>query len=62
VARIYAFAELSLPDEVRERMRRWAEENARDKRPVHRYTLERFGYDEAGLQRNFARYRERFIV
>jgi len=62
VARIYAFAELPLPDEARERMRRWAEENARDKRPLHRYTLERFGYDEAGLQRDFARYRARFIV
>ena len=62
VARIYAFAELSLPDEVRASMRRWAQENARDKRPVHRYTLERFGYDEEGLQRDFARYRERFIV
>ncbi len=62
VARIYAFAGLSLPEEVRARMRRWAKENARDKRPVHGYTLERFGYDEAGLQRDFARYRERFIV
>lgn len=61
VARIYAFAGLSLPDGVRARMRRWAEENARDKRPLHRYTLERFGYTEQGLARDFARYRERFI-
>jgi hypothetical protein len=43
-------------------MRRWAQENARDKRPVHRYTLERFGYTEAQLRRDFARYRARFIV
>ena len=61
VARIYAFAGLSLPDEVRARMLRWAEENARDKRPVHRYTLERFGYTEEGLRESFARYRARFI-
>jgi hypothetical protein len=60
VARIYAFAGLPLPDEVCARMRRWAEENARDKRPVHRYALERFGYTEAGLRRDFARYRARF--
>jgi hypothetical protein len=62
VARIYAFAGLSLPEAVRERMRRWAIENARDRRPLHRYTLERFGCDEAGLRRDFARYRERFLV
>ena len=62
VARIYAFAGLSFPDEVRARMLRWAEENARDKRPIHRYTLERFGYTEAGLRQTFARYAERFIA
>ncbi len=62
VARIYSFAGLSFPEEVRASMLRWARENARDKRPVHRYTLERFGYDEAGLERDFARYRERFVV
>ena len=61
VARIYAFAGLSLPDEVRARMLRWAEENSRDKRPVHRYALERFGYTEEGLRRAFARYCARFI-
>jgi hypothetical protein len=62
MARIYAFAGLAFPEAVRERMRRWAVENARDKRPLHRYTLERFGCDEAGLRRDFARYRERFLV
>jgi hypothetical protein len=60
-ARIYAFAGLSFDDEVAAGMRRWAVENARDKRPVHRYTQERFGLDEAGLRRDFARYRDRFL-
>jgi hypothetical protein len=60
-ARIYAFAGLSFDDEVAAGMRRWAVENARDKRPVHRYTQERFGLDEAGLRRDFARYRARFL-
>ena len=60
-ARIYAFAGLSFDDEVAAGMRRWAVENARDKRPVHRYTQERFGLDEAGLRRDFARYWERFL-
>jgi Sulfotransferase family len=61
-ARIYAFAGLSFDEEVAAGMRRWAVENAREKRPVHRYTQERFGLDEAGLRRDFARYRERFLV
>jgi hypothetical protein len=61
-ARIYAFAGLSFDDQVAAGMRRWAVENARDKRPVHRYTQERFGLDEAGLRRDFARYRERFLA
>ena len=61
-ARIYAFAGLSLGDDVAARMRRWAVENAREKRPVHRYTLERFGFDEPALRRDFARYRERFLA
>jgi hypothetical protein len=61
-ARIYAFAAIELPNEALEGMRRWAVENAREKRPIHRYTLERFGFDEAGLRRDFARYRERFLA
>ena len=61
-ARIYAFAGLSFGEEVAAGMRRWASENAREKRPVHRYTLEKFGFDEAGLRRDFSRYRKRFWV
>lgn len=61
-ARIYAFAGLSLGDEVAARMRRWGVENAREKRPLHRYTLERFGFDEPSLRSDFARYRERFLA
>jgi len=60
-ARIYAFAGLSFSEDVAARMRRWAVENAREKRPLHRYTLERFGLGEPGLRRDFARYRERFL-
>jgi hypothetical protein len=62
VERIHAFAGLDLTEELRARMRRWATENARETRPLHRYTFERFGIDEEELRRDFARYRERFIV
>ena len=62
IEKIYDFVGLELTDEARARMQEWAALNARDKRPVHRYTLERFGYTEAGLARAFARYKERFGV
>ncbi len=61
VRRIYDFVGLELTPEVESRMREWAVENTRDKRPVHHYTLEKFGFTEEGLQRDFARYRRRFI-
>ena len=59
--RIYDFAGICLTPEVERNMRQWAVENARDKRPVHRYTLDQFGFTKAGLRRDFARYYERFI-
>jgi len=62
VRRIYAFAGEPLTAEAETHVRAWAEENARDRRPVHRYTLERFGFTEAGLARDFARYQRRFIA
>ena len=54
---IYDFAGLELTTAAEERMREWAIENSRDKRPVHRYTLEKFGFSEAGLREQFASYR-----
>ena len=40
---------------------RWLKDNSRDKRAAHRYTLEEFGLDRAGLEQAFASYRERFL-
>jgi hypothetical protein len=57
IAALYEFAGLVLTDAAAARMREWAVENARDRRPLHRYTLEQFGFSEAGLARDFARYR-----
>ena len=61
IARIYEWAGLELTDEARGAMEEWAVENARDQRPVHEYTLEQFGFTREGIERDFARYRERFI-
>ena len=49
-------------EEPEKRMRERAGENAPGKRPVHHSTLEKFGFSGAGLNRDFARYRERFIA
>jgi len=61
IRRIDDFVDLELTPEAEDRMGEWAVENTRDKRPVHHYTLEKFGFTEAGLRRDFGRYRARFI-
>ncbi len=61
IRRIYAFAGWSLSDEAVGAMKQWAVDNSRDKREAHQYTLEEFGLDEAGIRRDFAAYRERFL-
>jgi hypothetical protein len=43
-------------------MLRFLSANARDKRAPHEYAMETFGYTAEGLARDFARYRERFIL
>jgi hypothetical protein len=62
VRRIYAHAGQSLTAEAETRMRQWAVENERDRRPVHAYTLEEFGYTREGLGRAFAAYCARFLA
>lgn len=61
VERIYDFAGLTLTPDALAAMKEWAVENARDRRPVHRYTLAEFGMTEEALQRDFAEYREKHL-
>ena len=61
VARIYAFLGRKLTPEAEAAMRRHTLEQARDKRPAHDYSLERFGLTEPQVAAAFAAYRERFI-
>jgi hypothetical protein len=62
VRRIYEHAGLELTPVAEAQMRQWAVENERDRRPVHAYTLEEFGYTKEGLRRDFAAYCERFLA
>lgn len=61
VRRVYDLVGWELTPETEKEMRWWAEENRRDKRAPHEYTLEKFGFTEEELRRDFAEYRERYI-
>jgi hypothetical protein len=62
IQRIYDFAGMELDAEAERRMRQWSVDHSRDKRPAHHYTLEQYGFTEEGIRRDFAEYRERFIL
>jgi hypothetical protein len=62
VRRIYAFLERELTPEMERAMQRWVDTNPREGRPPHEYTLEQFGFSEAGIQEYFAEYRRRFVA
>lgn len=61
VSRIYEFLDKPLTPFAEDQMRQWSEDNAREKRPPHEYTLEKFGLSEAGIERDFGAYRERYV-
>jgi hypothetical protein len=61
IRRIYEFAGWKLEDTAVAAMRKWSADNSRDNREAHHYTLEEFGLSEAGIHRDFADYRERFL-
>jgi hypothetical protein len=62
IRRIYEYAGMELTPEVEQTMIKWTKDHSRDKRPLHHYTLEEFGFTKESLQRDFAEYRERFIL
>jgi hypothetical protein len=61
VHRIYDFIGSEIALATEKEMRWWVEENRRDKRAPHEYTLEKFGFTEEELRREFAEYRHRYI-
>src|SRR5690606_855059 len=62
IDRVYAFAGLPLTAPARQAMHDWQEDNRREGRPAHQYSLAQFGFTEAGIRADFAEYRERFIL
>lgn len=61
VGRIYEFLGRPLTPIAEDQMRRWTEDNAREKRPTHEYTLEKFGLSAADINGRLADYNERFV-
>ncbi|MGK0485565.1 MAG: hypothetical protein ACJAYI_001073 [Myxococcota bacterium] len=62
IRKSYEFAGWKLTDAAIDSMKTWAVDNSRDKREAHHYTLEEFGLTQAGIERDFAAYRDRFVV
>lgn len=61
VERLYAWLGTPFLTETRAALERWLVDNAREKRPAHRYAYETFGLTRDDLLRRFADYRARFL-
>jgi len=61
VERIYRHFELPMTAEAHAAIRAYMADNPREKRPPHHYTLEQYGLTAAGIRREFAEYRKRYI-
>lgn len=57
---IYQYLNLSFPAETQERMLKYLEDNSREKRPLHEYSLDYYGLSEEQIKIDFKAYRERF--
>ena len=62
VRKIFEATGRTLSDAAAVQVQKWADENRRENRPPHEYTMEKFGFSEAQLAEEFRAYRERFIL
>jgi len=62
VERLYAWLGTPCGPDTRALLEKWLVDNAREKRPPHRYGFETFGLAEDDLLARFAAYRQRFIL
>lgn len=61
IEKVYAFIGMVLTDEARAAMHQWREDNRRENREAHEYTLQQFGFTEEALKAQFGGYRARYI-
>jgi hypothetical protein len=62
IQKVYDFIGMDFTAQAKTEMQKWQDFNRRELRPSHAYTLEQFGFTEAGLAEQFSRYRQRFIL
>ncbi|MEZ4216427.1 MAG: sulfotransferase [Myxococcota bacterium] len=62
VRSVYARIGRELTAVAREKMERWTEDNAREKRAPHAYSLEEFGLTSERIRELYGAYRERYIL
>ena len=60
VQKIYARFNLPFPEELKDRIRRFLQQNPKDRFGKHRYSLEEFGLNLEEERRRYSFYRERF--
>lgn len=62
VRAIYDYLGIGFPADTQTRMQVYLESNSREKRPLHEYGLGHYGLSETQIERDFAAYRERYIL
>jgi hypothetical protein len=62
VERIYGRLGIALNEHTHAAMAQWLQDNRREDRNPHVYTLEQFGFTRQGLERDFADYRSTFLA
>jgi len=60
VQKIYDRFNLPFPEELKERIRKFLQQNPKDRFGKHRYSLEEFGLNLEEERRRYSSYRERF--
>lgn len=61
VGRIYAHFGMPMTDLAKQQIQTYMDNNPREKRPAHNYTLEQFGFTDEGVKARFQEYRRRHI-
>lgn len=57
---VYEFIGMDFTEEAREAINQWRQENRRDKRATHQYSMEQFGYTEEFIRAEFKEYSKRY--
>lgn len=57
---VYNYIEMDFTDQAKAAIAQWREQNSRDKRASHEYSMEQFGYTEEFIKQQFEEYRERY--